>query len=1148
MIEQKNTPKIKEFLFSSWAIEHKTVIYVIMTLFFILGISSYFTMPREAFPEINDTKVFVSAVYPGNTAEDIERIITDPLEEALKGVPNLVEIRSTSSEDFSVIDIELDENITIDDAKQKVKELVDGVTSGPDWPVFNNAKVEPNVFELDFSELQPILNISLIGNYPIKQLKVYAERLENRIEQLPQIKEVNIRGIQIFEVEVAVDIYKMTAAKVSFNDILGAISQENSTISSGNIVMGGQRRNIRLTGEIENPQQLRNFVVKTDGGPVYLGDLAEISFKEKEATSFARSFGEKAVLLDVVKRGGKNLILASQDIRRIVEQSQEIGLPSDLEITISNDQSNLTLNQVSELVNSIIFGILLVVTVLMFFLGFRNALFVGFAIPMSMFMSFMILSALGYTMNTMVLFGLVMGLGMLVDNGIVVVENVYRLMEKEGMSRIAAAKAGIGEIAFPIIVSTATTIAAFIPLGAWPGLMGEFMIYFPITLSVVLGSSLIVAVFFNSMLVSQFMEIKDREISTKSLWRLTIIMGGLGIILLFGSPGVRVFGNLMILTPVLFWMYKLFIKNLAHAFQNSFLVRLENNYQKFLAFALSGYKPGLFLGGTFFLLFTSFALMGIFPPSVEFFPENQPQQILVFIEYPDGTSIKKTNITTRRIESEIFDVISRQKYNQGNFNFLVESGVAQVGEGAGNPFIDNGNTNELPHKGKITLTMREFKLRGGISSEDLRKEIQEQLDGKFPGVAISVEKDANGPPAGYPITIEITGENYLGLIQTAEKMKDYLNRVNIPGVEELKIDVNKNKPGVQLNIDREKAGELGVSTSQVGQLLRTSLFGAKAGVYKKDGDDYEINVRFNKANRYDNNALYNQNIIFRDPANGQIKEIPVTALIERKNTTSFNAIKHRQLNRVVTLYSPVLADFNANAVVDQVKNALVSYKLPKDVQFKFSGEIEEQEKNMDFLSNALLSALGLILLLLVFQFNSISKPLIILLSIFLSFTGVFLGLIAFQMPFVILMTMMGIIALAGIVVNNGVVLLDYTQLLIDRKSLELELPEGSLLEKKEVTLAIIEGGTARLRPVILTAITTVLGLIPLAIGLNIDFFALFSEWNPKVYIGGDNVIFWGPLAWTVIFGLTFATFLTLVIVPATFSIVYSIKIWIKKFL
>ena len=1146
MTTPKNITKFKEFLLSSWAIDHRTVVYVIMTIFFILGISAYFSMPREAFPEINDTKVFVSTIYPGNTAEDIERIVTDPLEEALKGVSNLVEIKSDSSEDFSVIDIEFDENISVADAKQKVKDLVDGITSGPDWPVFNNAKIEPNVFELDFSEFQPILSISLIGDYPIEQLKNYAESIENQIEQLTQVKEVKIRGIQTFEVEVAVDIYKMTASRVSFNDILGAISNENSTISSGNVVMGGQRRNIRLTGEIERPEELENIVVKTDGGPVYLGEIAKISFKEKEATSYARSFGEKAVLLNVIKRGGKNLIKAASEIRKIVTNLKKTGFPSDIKVTISNDSSNLTLNQVNELVNSIIFGILLVVTVLMFFLGFRNALFVGFAIPMSMFMSFMILSTLGYTMNTMVLFGLVMGLGMLVDNGIVVVENVYRLMEKEGMSRISAAKAGIGEIAFPIIVSTATTIAAFVPLGAWPGLMGEFMIYFPITLSVVLGSSLIVAIFFNSMLVSQFMEIKDREITNKSLWRLTIILGSLGIILLFGNQNFRLFGNLMLLTPILFWMYKLFIKNLANTFQNTFLIKLENGYRKFLTFALSGYKPVFFLGGTFFLLFTSFVLMGIFPPRVEFFPENQPQQILVLIEYPEGTAIEKTNRITKKIESQVFQVMDRPKYNKNKFNLLVESGVAQVGEGAGNPFIDGGNTNELPHKGKITLTMREFKLREGISSEELRKDIQQQLDGKFPGVSISVEKDANGPPAGYPITIEITGKEYIELVETAKSMKDYLNQINIAGVEELKIDVSKNKPGVKINIDRKKAGELGVSTSQVGQLLRSSLFGTKAGIFKKDGEDYEINVRFNKSNRYDNNALFNQNIIFRDPANGQIKEIPVTSLIERKNITSFNAIKHRQLNRVVTLYSDVLAGFNANAVVDNIKKALLSFNLEDNIQYKFSGEIEEQEKNMSFLSNALLAALGLILLLLVFQFNSISKPIIILLSIFLSFTGVFLGLMAFQMPFVILMTMMGIISLAGIVVNNGVVLLDYTQLLIDRKTMELKVPEGFILEKKEAIKAMIEGGTARLRPVILTAITTVLGLIPLAIGLNIDFFSLFSDLDPKIYIGGDNVIFWGPLAWTVIFGLTFATFLTLVIVPATFSIVYSIKVWLKK--
>jgi len=1140
------TQNSKEFLPSTWAIEHRTVIYVIMVIFFVLGLRSYVTMPRETFPEINDTKVFVSTVYPGNTAEDIERAITDPLEEALKAVPNLVEIKSTSSEDFSVIEVEFDENISIDDAKQKAKDLVDGVTSGPDWPVFNNAKVEPNVFELDFSELRPILNINMHGDYPIEQLKAYAELLKARVEQLPEIKEVNIRGIQVFEVEVAVDIYKMTAAQVSFNDIINAISRENTTISGGNVVLGGQRRNIRLTGEIEDPEDLANFVVKTEKGPVYLGDLADISFQEKEKTSFARSFGEKAVLLDVVKRGGKNLVQASQEIKEIVSNLQEIGLPDDLDIEVSNDQSNMTLNQISELVNSIIFGVILVVSVLMFFLGFRNALFVGFAIPMSMFMSFMILSFLGYTLNTMVLFGLVMGLGMLVDNGIVVVENVYRLMEKEGLSRWEAAKTGIGEIAFPIIISTATTIAAFLPLGAWPGLMGEFMIYFPITLSVVLGSSLVVAIFFNSMLVSQFMEISEREISLKSLWRLTFALGGLGILLLLMGERTRLLGNILLVIPTLFWLYKYFIKKWAVSFQNTFLVRLENGYRKFLSYALGGAKPFLFLGGTFVLLFLSFALMGIFPPKVEFFPNNEPQQIFVFIEYPEGTAINKTNATTREIEREILSVMEHTEFTQNGESLLVESMVAQVGEGAGNPFIDNGNTNELPHKGKITLTMREYKFRNGVSSELLREEIQRQLSGKFPGVAISVEKDAKGPPAGYPVTIEIKGGGYLDMIQTAEAMKEFLNRTNVAGVEELKIDVNKNKPGTQLQVDRQKAGELGVSASQVGQLLRTSLFGAKAGIFKKEGDDYDINVRFNKEQRYDANALYNQNIIFRDQATGRIKQIPIAALIEKENTTSFNAIKHKELNRVVTLYSSVLAGYNANAVVDQVKTTLANYEMPDGMSYSFTGEIEEQEKNMAFLSNALAAALGLILLLLVFQFNSISKPLIILLSIFLSFTGVFLGLILFQMPFVILMTMMGIIALAGIVVNNGVVLLDYTQLLIDRKSHMEKVPEGKMLSMELAKEAIVEGGTARLRPVILTAITTVLGLIPLAIGLNIDFFTLFSEYDPNIYVGGDNVIFWGPLAWTVIFGLTFATFLTLVIVPATFSIVYSIKLWFKR--
>ena len=1136
----------KEFLPSSWAIDHKTVIYVIMAIFFFLGIRSYNIMPRESFPEISDTRVFVSAVFPGNTAEDVERLIVDPLEEALKGVQNLVDITSTSEEDFAVVKLEFDEDIAVDLAKQRTKDLVDGVVSGADWPTYNNAKVEPSVFEMDFSELMPILSISMVGDYPIEQMKDFAGYLEEKIEQFPEVKSVDIRGIEAFEVEVAVDVHKMTAAKISFNDIINAINNENTTISAGNIIEGGQRRSLRIIGEVQDPQELKKIVVKSEKGASYLGDLATITFKEKDITSYARSFGEKVVQLHVKKRGGKNLIEASKKIQNLIGEISENLLPKDLKLSISNDQSSITLNQVSDLVNNIIFGVILVVIVLMFFLGFRNALFVGFAIPMSMFMSFMILSFMGYTMNTMVLFGLVMGLGMLVDNGIVVVENVYRLMEKEGMDRVDAAKAGIGEIASPIIVSTATTIAAFVPLGAWPGLMGEFMIYFPITLSVVLGSSLIVALFFNSMLVSRYMEIDEHEISKKSLYRVSLILGGLGVLLLFNSGVIRGLGTLMICITLLLWVYKYFIKKLASQFKMIFLPSLEKAYSNFLSRALKGYRPIGFLTGTFLLLFSSFILFGVFPPKIEFFPENQPLQIFTYLEYPQGTDIEKTNDITKRIEHDIDKIISQNKYNKQSYNFLVEDFGAQVGSGAGNPEIDGGVTNEMPHKGKITLTMREFKYRNGLSSEILRSEIQKELKGKYPGVSISVEKDANGPPVGYPINIEISGRNYEKLIETAKQMKFFLNNENIPGVEELKVDVNKNKPGAKLIINREKAGELGITTNMVGRQLRASLFGAKAGIYKKDGKDYEINVRLKNDQRYDNNALFNQFITFRDQSSGKIKEIPIAALVSTKNNASFSAIKHRKTVRMVTLYSDVLAGYNANEVMANVKSALMNYNLDLGVEFKFTGEIEEQDKNMNFLSNALLAALALIMLLLVFQFNSISKPIIILISIFLSFTGVFLGITLFQMPFVILMTMMGIISLAGIVVNNGVVLLDYTQLLIDRKKNEIGISKEEMLDNDDAIVAIIQGGTARLRPVILTAITTILGLIPLSIGLNIDFFSLFSNWDSNIYIGGDNVIFWGPLAKTVIFGLTFATFLTLIIVPATFLITYQLKTKFKR--
>ena len=1137
----------KEFKPSVWAISKSNIIYFLMFVFLAFGINAYNTLPREDFPEIITSEVFISTINPGNTPEDIERFITVPLEEAVKGVSNLVDIKSTSLENYSIISLEFDEEIDIELAKQKVRDQIDSVISGEDWPTFNNVKVEPDILSMSLAEEMPILNVNIQGDYPTEQLKTYAEILEDRIEKLDEIKEVDILGAQDEEIEVAVDIKKMTASKVSFEDILSAIAYGNRTIAAGNIVSDGQRRTLRIMGEIESPDDLKNFVIKNEFGPVYLEDVAEINFKESEKKSYAREFAKNLVSLAVKKRSGKNLINAANKIDVIVDEVIKNEFPSDLEVVITNDMSNRIISQVDDLVNNILFGIFLVTTVLMFFLGFRNALFVGFAIPMSMFMSLMIISALGYSLNTMILFALVMGLGMLVDNGIVVVENVYRLMEKEGMSKIEAAKLGISEIAYPIIVSTATTVLAFVPLGLWPGTIGQFMIYLPITLSIVLGSSLFVAIFFNSMLVSKFMSIDEKNLSKKDLIRLTYFLSGIGLFLFIIGGSARGFGTLFIFINIFFWLYSYYIKSLALRFRTIFLGWLEDKYERFLRFALTGWRAFAFLFGTILLLFLTMILVGIAGPKIEFFPDNEPNQIIIYAEYPQGTDIKKTNAITKEIESEVLEVINNKKYFEGSKNFMIESMLAQVGEGAGNQQNDFGSQADMPQKSKITVTLREFKYRNGFSSEDLRSDVQRKLSGKYPGLAVSVEKDDNGPPAGYPVNIEITGKDYLELIRTAEEMRIFINDQKIAGIEELKIDVNKNKPSIQIEVDREKAGELGINPSQIGLVLRRSLFGEKAGIYKKDGEDYDINVRFNETDRYDKSLLYNQNVIFKNMNNGQLVEVPIASLIKSENVETYSAIKHRNLTRVVTLYSSIFAGYNAKEIVDQIKFQLDGFEVSENVKYKFTGEIEEQDKNQDFLNTALIMALMLILLLLVFQFNSIVKPLIIILSIFLSFIGVFLGLIIFDMTFVIIMTMLGIISLAGIVVNNSVVLIDYTQLLLDRKKAKLNLEKDNMLPKNEIFESIVKGGKARLRPVILTAITTILGLIPLAIGLNIDLMSLFSTGDPNIYIGGDNVIFWGPLAWTVIFGLTFATFLTLIIVPVTFYLSKRLALKIRSF-
>jgi multidrug efflux pump subunit AcrB len=1194
--------KIKKyFKISSWAIDNRQTVFVIMAILLVGGVMSYMGMPRESFPEVIESKIYVSSIYPGNSAEDVEKLISKEIEDEAKNISGVSKITSTSLQDYSMIIVEFEDDITPDEAKVKVQEKVDMVKAGTDWPTLDGgAKVDPLVFDLNFAEAVPIMNINLTGDFTKQQLKKYGEYLEDKIENLVEIKEVNIRGVENKEVEVAVDIYKMTASDVTFNQILQGIRNENVTISGGNIVNNNVKRNIRVIGEISEPADLKNIVVKNEEGVIYLKDVAEVYFREKDPTTYAREYTNPVVMLDVNKKSGKNMIEASEKIAEIIKDAQENILPENLSLTVTNDQSTRTEAQVAELENSIIFGVLLVVGVLMFFLGFRNAIFVGIAIPLSMLMSFILLSSMGLTLNTMVLFASVMGLGMLVDNGIVVVENVYRLMD-QGVPRFEAAKQGVGEIAWPIIASTATTLAAFLPLGLWPGVMGKFMIYFPLTLSTVLGSSLFVALVINSMLTSAFMKTEESEMTTKSLTRISGALGGFGIllavsgaienngaILLFGSIGTLAgvvmsflgwlnrsktallkrglgilamgivllilggagspgaltgFGTLFILLAVLLWLHKFLLLPLSNRFQYKWLPALESFYARFLGSVLKGWRAYALFFGVFALLIFSFVVFVLAQPKVEFFPDNEPNQAIVYIEYPEGTDIEKTRVITEEIEEKVIAVLSDYIVTENDepYNYMAESIISQVGQGAGNPQTDGGSQNETPQKGKVTVSFREFKYRRGIASSGVLTDIRKAVSG-YAGVSVIVDKDQQGPPAGYQINLEVKGDDYNQLYDIANNLREEVNASGIQGIEELKLDVSINKPEMEVYVDREKAGKLGISTAQIGQALRTSIYGQEASTYKDGKDDFKINVRLNEDSRYDENALFNQYISFKDQNSGKQKRIPISSVVSRRNTATFSSIKRKDSKRVITIYSNVLEGFNANEVVAKIENVVQGIDLPDGVTYKFTGEQEEMAKNMAFLSKALLMAVALIMLVIVAQFNSISKPIIILSAVVLSFIGVLFGLVLSGSSFVVIMTMLGIISLAGIVVNNAIVLIDYTQLLIDRRKAELGLGDRDLLTREDYFDAIVAGGKSRLRPVLLTAITTILGLIPLAIGFNIDFFSLFTEFDAKIYFGGDNSIFWKPMSWTIIYGLTFATFLTLVIVPVMFYLLNRAKV------
>ncbi len=1139
----------KEFSISSWAIENRVTVYIITLLIVVLGITAYITMPREDFPEIIENKIYISSVFPGNSAEDVEKLIVKPLEKEIKNISGVEKVTASSFQDYGMIIVEFSDKVTIDQAKTKIKDKVDIVKADTDWPNLDNgSKVEPSVFELNISEEVPILNINLQGNYTTQQLKKYGEKLQDDIEEIPEVKKVDILGVDNKEVEIAVDIFKMTAAQVSFDDIQNAVKYENMTVSGGNLISQGSRNNIRIVGEIKDPKELENVIVKHNGGTVYLKDISTVSFKEKEKTTYAREKGSEVVMLNVKKRSGQNMISAIDQVKEKIKTAKENYLPKDLKLELTSDQSSRVEHQVNELSNHIIFGIVLVMIVLMFTMGLRNSLFVGAAIPLSMLMAFTILSAFGLTLNTMVLFGLVMGLGLLVDDGIVVVDNVFANMKK-GLPRIQASKIGIGEIAWPVISSTATTLMAFLPFALWPGTMGKFMIYFPMTLSVTLGASLFVAMVINAAMTGGSMDIEDRNISQKSIKRYSIIFIVLAILFVTigninDSKAARAIGHLSIIAFGLMWLYKIKLYQWTQDFQHSFFPSLEEKYKRFLAKILSGRNAWLALAVIIGMLILSMVLLGVFPRKVLFFPDNIPRQVITYIEYPQGTDIDKTNKATLFVEKQVIDIMKKYIDPKTDENFLAESIISQVGVGAGNPNVDAGSANETPFKGKVTVNFSEFKFRRGINTSDVLDEIRNRVKG-IAGAKVTVEKDANGPPAGYPISIQLTGSDYDEMLKEADKMIAFIDSKKIPGIERLNVDVNKESPELEVKVDRVNAGSLGVSTGQLGFNLRRSVYGQEISTYKEGDDDYNIVVRMQEDQRKNENILFNQSLTFRNQANGQMMQVPISAVSNTEKTNTYNQIKRKNYKRIMTIYSNVLTGFNGDEITKQIGTELKSYPLSKGITYSFSGVQEEQGKNQSFLMFALFLAMAGITIIIVLQFNSVSKTIVILFTVLLSFSGVFYGYVIANMDFVILMTMMGIISLAGIVVKNGIVLMDFFVLLLDKKVVDKGVESHDDLSLDEIKEVIIESGKSRLRPVLLTALTAVLGLIPLAIGLNFDFFGLITDLNPHIYMGGDNVIFWAPLAWTIIFGLTYATILTLVMVPVMFFLVKRTKYWIR---
>lgn len=1112
----------KEFKASSWAISNKTTIYILTIIITLAGISAYNGLPKENFPDITLPQIFVSVVHPGTSPRDMENLVAKPIEKQLKGVTGLKKITSNSVQDFTTINVEFNTDVEVADAKQRVKDAVDKARS--DLPT--DLDQEPQVQDVNFSEI-PILFVNVSGDMELNKMKNYAEDIKDRIESLREISRVEMVGALDREIQVNVDMYKLQAAQLTLDDIARAIRFENMTISGGTVSNNGVRRSLSIKGEFTSVDQISMIVVNSmAGAPVYLKDVAEIKDSFEEQESFARLDGNNVITLNIVKRSGYNLIEATDKIKNIVSEMQKSELPTSLQVTLTGDQSDQTRTTLHDLINTIIIGFILVLIILMFFMGTTNAFFVALSVPLSMFIAFLFMPVLGFTMNMIVLFSFLLALGIVVDDAIVVIENTHRLFENGRRPIKEAAKMAAGEVFLPVLSGTLTTLAPFIPLAFWKGVIGEFMFFLPITLIVTLLASLVVAYIINPVFAVSFMKPHNEDPDYRPKWtkriRMTSIIFGVIAILahLSGSPAL---GNFAILMIVLNILNHFVLQRVIKKFQDNVWPRFRDWYTRWLERALA--RPWLMMFGTLVLFVGSIIGVGVRNPDIVFFPSSDPNFIYAYIKLPIGTDQLYTDSITRIVEARIQKVV-------GKNNPVVSSIISNVAVGTNDP--QEFDPTVQPHKAKVSVAFVKFGDRNGVSTKEYLNKIRQAVKG-IPGAEISVDQEQGGPPVGKPINIEIRGENFEDLVKASNGMLKYLDSLQIPGVEKLKSDFEISKPEIVFTIDRERANREGISTGQIGMEIRNAVFGNEASKFRDDNDEYPIQLRYAYDQRTNVDALRNLKITYRDMnMGGLIRQVPLSSFADIQYTTTYGGIKRINQKRVITISSNVLNGFNPNEVVTNVQTAARSFPAPEGVELVLTGQQEEQAETMSFLGNALLISLGLIFLILVTQFNSFSKPLIILTEIFFSVIGVFLGYAITGMTISTIMMGIGIVALAGIVVRNGILLVEFTELLREQGT--------SLYE------AIVEAGRTRMTPVLLTAFATMLGLIPLAVGLNIDFHELLATGNPHLYFGGDSVAFWGPLSWTMIFGLGFATFLTLILVPVMYLLSERSKVKFNKLL